>query len=124
MIKEPLLEKEVFQTVVPIDSYDEASNLVAGSLQIELRRNSGRPPGGIQSRNDADNDVGVFERAVCEFHLNPASPGHEKPGKHVLHVPTLIERKQMAENEPAHVRREKPITDVVGEAGTVFKKFN
>ena len=39
----------------------------------------------------------------------------------MLHVPTLIERKQMAENEPAHVRREKPITDGVGETGTVLK---
>ena len=82
VIKEPLLEKEVFQTVIPIDSFDEASDLVAGSLQSELRRNSGRPPGGIQSRNDADTDVGVSERA-----------------------------------------REKPITDVVGESGTVFKKM-
>ena len=91
--------------MIPIDSFDEAGDLVAGSVQSELRRNSGRPPGGIQSRNDADTDVGVSERAVCGFHLNPASPGHEKPGKHVPHVPTLIERKQMAENEPAHVRR-------------------
>ena len=82
VIKEPLLEKEVFQSVIPIDSSDEASNLVAGSLQSELRRNSGRPPGGIQSRNDADTDVGVSERA-----------------------------------------REKPVADVVGEAGTVFQFF-
>ena len=56
VIEEPLLEKEVFETVIPIDSSDESSDLVA------------------------DTDVGVSERA-----------------------------------------REKPITDVVGEAGTVFK---
>ena len=51
--------------------------------------------------------------------MNPASPGHEKPGKHVFHVPKLIERKQRAENEPAHVRRERLFTNVVDEAGTV-----
>ena len=82
VIKEPLLEKEVSETMIPIDSSDKASNLVAGSLQSEFRTNSGRPPGGIQSRNDADNEFGVSERA-----------------------------------------REKPITDVVGEAGTVFKRI-
>ena len=65
--QEPLLEKEVFETVIPIDSFDEAGDLVAGSVQSELRRNSGRPPGGIQSRNDADTDVGVSERAGTVF---------------------------------------------------------
>ena len=53
--------------------------------------------------------------------MNLVRAGHEEPGKHVLHVPTLIETNQMAENEPAHVRREKPIIDDVGQAGTVFK---
>ena len=119
LIHEPLIEKEVLLTVSPIGSYDEGSDLVADSLQSELRRNSGRPPGGSQSRNDADTKVGVSDRAVCGFHMNLVRAGHEEPGKHVLHVPTLIETNQMAENEPAHVRREKPITDVVGEAGTV-----
>ena len=38
----------------------------------------------------------------------------------MLHVPTLIEKRQMGENAPAHVRREKPIRDGVGEAGIVF----
>ena len=123
VLNETLFEKEVFQTVIHFESYDEASDLVAGSLQSELRRNSGRPPGGSQSRYDAVTEVGVSEQAVCGFHVNPVSPGCEKPGKHVLHVPTLIERKQMAENEAAHVRRDNPITDDVGEAGTVFQFF-
>ena len=120
VIHEPLFEKEVLQTVNSIDSYDEGSDLVADSLQSELRRNLGRPPGGSQSRNNADTEVGLSDRAVCGFHVNPVSAGHDKPGKHVLHVPTLIETKQMAENETAYVRREKPITDGVDEADTVF----
>ena len=36
VLNETLFEKEVLQTVIPIDSHDEASNLVAGSLQSEL----------------------------------------------------------------------------------------
>ena len=123
-INEPLFEKEAFQTVIPIDFYDEAINLVAGSLQSELRRKSGRPPGGSLSRNDDVTEVVVSQQAVYEFHVNPVSPAHEKPSQRVLHVPTLIETKQMAENEPAHVRREKPSTYGVSEAGTVLNFFN
>ena len=58
VINEPLFEKEAFQTVITIDSSDQASDLVADPLQSELQRNSGRPPGWSKSKTDADTDVG------------------------------------------------------------------
>ena len=36
VIEEAFLDKEVFQNVIPIDSFDEAGDLVAGSIQSEL----------------------------------------------------------------------------------------
>ena len=42
-----------------------------------------------------------------------------KPHKHVLHVLTLREIKQMEGNEPMHARREKPIRDDASKSGKV-----
>ena len=75
----------------------------------EPGENSGRPPGGIQSRNDANAEDGVSDQALCEIHVNHVRPGDEKPDECLLHVSRLIKEKLMAENASAHVGHEKPI---------------
>ena len=121
------------------------------SLQVELRGHVGRSLGRIQSRKDAGVEVAGSERAERGFHLNPAQAGHEKPATDVLQVLVLVlilvlvlvmilfmmmapmvlviiillvlvATKQVAGNEPAHVRHEKPIRDSAGKAGPVQKQ--
>ena len=113
VIHEPLFEKMIFQTANPIHSYDEGSDPVVDSLQVELRGQVGRPPGESQSRNDAALEFCSSDRAVCGFRLNLATAGHEKLA--------VVVTKKIAGNEVACVRHEKPIKDGIREAGTVPK---
>ena len=99
LIHEPLIEKEILLVVNPIDSYHEGSDLVADSVQSELRRNSGRPPGGIQSRNNAKIEDGFSDRAVCRISMNPVRVGDEKWVGQRICEPSLIEKKQIAKSK-------------------------
>ena len=104
----------IFQIANPIDSYDEGSNPVVDSLQVELQVQAGRPPGANQSINDADVKVCGSDKAVYGFHSNLATAGHEQLA--------IVVKKKMAGNEFAPVRHEKPTKDGASEASTVSKK--
>ena len=58
-------------------------------VEPELRRNSGRPSRGIQSRIHAKIEDGFSVRAVYGISMNPMKVGNEKPVEHMLYVRRL-----------------------------------